>query len=440
MQLMKSLVLLAGLAPAGSGEIAWQIQGQLSKDAYHRLYQIRSSEHGSQLSRVDGKNGQMLWEIQGQPYVGFNADCVDAQRLYVLVGDRVQALDVESGALIWSEHVNQEFVDNAGYLSCFRGSDQLFVSYTLDKRAHNKFSAVRKSDGKTLWTYVSEQAIAPIGADAERVYLSYYTQTRSVTHALDQSRGHELWQREDEGAYFQFDAYQRLIRHGQGDLGRVDTQTGKDLWRIPIRGSYIHSQSLSDAIYAQTDIGVTRLDAEAGEQQWAMQLIQNADSYTSTQILKNGDVLLRSSLYAENQTRFKILQALSGQTLWEHTVDGLDVFIIEDQDGHLFEQTPSTLNWLDSTGQTIWSFQIPALRGKPLKLGSVLSAERKLFITLFESTGKHPPTSLAAVDWQTGTVNWIYEANEPLSFISLDDPSLIILGTMLSGRSFALYQ
>ncbi|HYX38769.1 MAG TPA: PQQ-binding-like beta-propeller repeat protein [Oligoflexus sp.] len=441
MQLMNSLVLLAGLVSSGSGDIAWQIQGQLSQDAYHRLYQIRSSQLGSQLARIDGKTGATLWEIHGQPYVGWNADCVDESRIYVLVDDRVQAVDAEKGTVLWSEHVNQEFVQNAGYLSCFLHSDQIFLSYTLDQRAHNKLAALRKSDGSNLWTYVSSESINPIGADHEHVYLSGMQNAGSMLQALDQNSGREVWLRQDQGVYFHFDAWQRLLRQGPNDISRVDVRTGEDLWWVPISGSYVYSQGLSDAIYAQSDAMVTRLDPDTGSPQWNLNFTPGQPTYLSTQILTSGDVLLRESLDETNQTRFKVLQGNTGQVRWERTVNGLETFVTEAKDGHLFEQNSSALSLLDQEGQIVWNFQAPALTGGSVpKIGSVLSGEKQLFITLFESTGKYPPTSLAAVDWKTGAVQWVHETDEPLSLISLDQPALIILGTMLSGRSLALYQ
>jgi outer membrane protein assembly factor BamB len=162
--------------------------------------------------------------------------------------------------------------------------------------------------------------------------------------------------------------------------------------------------------------------------------------YTSTQVLRNGQVLVRHSDYAANQTEFQVLDARNGHMIWQRMTTGLDAFITEDASGHLCEQGPSTLQRLGPLGETLWTFVIPAALGHMPRIGRIQSAGDEWLVTLFEAEGKYPRATLAALDWNTGTVKWIYEADQPLALISYSEPDWIIIGTMLSGRSIALYR
>jgi len=231
------LVLLAGLITSASGDLAWQIKGQLAEDAWHRLYQWENQDSGSHLARNNSRSGQAFWKFKGQTFVEFNKDGVDVDRLYVLNADTVQAIDVAQGSVQWTSEVSPNFLQSAASLICYPMSGQIFLSYSLDHGDHHSLAALKREDGSVLWTYRSPQTIETIGADSERIYVSGVEGTRKLTQALDQKLGHTLWTRDDTNVFYQFDAWQRLFRHDQHEIQRVDGRSGKDLWRASLPGS-----------------------------------------------------------------------------------------------------------------------------------------------------------------------------------------------------------
>jgi outer membrane protein assembly factor BamB len=439
MQFTTGLVLLAGLITSASGDLAWQIKGQLAEDAWHRLYQWESQDTGSQLARINSRTGQAFWTLKDQPFVDFNKDCVDEDRLYVLNADTVQAIDVEQGFVLWTSQVSPDFVQSAGSLICYPASAQIFLSYSLDQGDHHGLAALRKENGSVLWTYASPQTIETLGADRDRVYVSGMEGNRKLTRALDQKQGQEIWTRDDTNVFYQFDAWQRLLRLDQHDIQRVDGRSGKDLWRASLPGSYLSSRSLKDAVYLQSDRAIARVNPDTGVHEWEFHFEPTGASLSSLQILANGDVLVRETRDPLNQTHFQLLQAKSGATLWEKTILGHDTVITEDKSGHLFEQTPSTLSLLNRKGQVLWNFTVPLMKGIAPKIGAVFGTDQHLFITLLETNSTYPPMTLAALDWKTGTLKWLHQAGEPLTLISTEQPALIVLNHLLTDRSFALY-
>lgn len=439
MQFTTGLVLLAGLITSASGDLAWQIEGQLSEDAWHRLYQWKIEDTGSQLARINIHTGEALWTVKGQPFVDFNRDCGDKDKVYVLNKDSVQAIDVAQGSVVWTSQVRSDFLQNAAYLVCYPLSEQIFLSYSLDQGDHHNLAALRKADGATLWTQTGPQTIQTLGADSERVYVSVVEGTQKLTQALDQKQGQKLWTRTDTNVFYKLDAWQRLLRVDRDEIQRVDSRSGQDMWRVSLPGSYLSSHSLKAAIYVQSDQALARINPDTGAHEWDYHFEQTEESFSSLEILASGDVLVRELRDPSNQTHFQLREAESGGVLWDKTVQGQNTVITEDRAGHLFEQTPGSLSLLNEKGQALWTFKVPAMKGHTPRIGTVHGTDQHLFITLLESNGKYPPMTLAALDWKTGHMKWLHQAGEPLTLLSMERPALIVLNHMLSGQSFALY-
>ena len=312
-----------------------------------------SNSKGSSLDGLLGSNGSRLWHYEGA-IIGKPINLAGV--LYVLTPTSVDALQVQTGKLLWQH----KYIVNAQELLVADG--MVYVHSILPKADKGPgspeiVSALSINDGQLVWQYTTRGFNQPLQAKDGFVYI-YATGGQQELRGSD---GRVVWQHPNgifvaippyigDGVAYVYSAQPIGGDYIQvGSIDAVRSSDGRLLWQHSANGMVIHIQNNIAYIYRQQDERIEALRVNDGKTLWRYQM-SGGD-----QPLFDGNVVY---VYTANGPA--ALNASDGRLLWQNKVS-VDTLRIDN--GILYSYSPdagSVVALRASDGKLLWQHQAPA--------------------------------------------------------------------------------
>lgn len=389
-----------------------------------------SSPEGSSLDGLRGSNGSRLWRYNGA-IIGppINVQGV----LYVLTPTSVEALQIQTGRLLWQHKNNtraQELLvaDGMAYVH------SVLPKTDKDPGSPEVVTALNTRDGQLVWQYTTRGFNQSLQVRDGFVYI-YATGGQQALRASD---GHLLWQHAngifvpippyiDTGIAYVYST-QQASGSSNAQVWSIDavrSSDGRLLWKHSADGIVIHIENTIVYIYRQQDERIEALSASDGRTLWRYQmnggdqpLFDHGVAYVYT---ADGPAALNASdgrLLWQSKTSVDTLHIDSG-ILYSYSPDAESVVALRASNGELLWQHPappdSTLtvaNGLVYVRQTLAGAALNALRGSDGSLlwqrrtnGDILQVQNGQVYTSSQSDG-----TLDVLSMRDGKFLWHYQA------------------------------
>ncbi|MFL5758918.1 MAG: PQQ-binding-like beta-propeller repeat protein [Thermomicrobiales bacterium] len=334
----------------------------------------------------------VLWSFVDENFNLFSAAAVVDGVAYVSNGNRVLALDANTGAKRWESPIKgiQNYSQPAPAPAPAVIDGLVFVGST-----DGTFHAIDAGTGVERWTYVAGHSITASPTVVDGVVYVSTGQTEILDDVL-----------------FFTDQTEIL----DDVLFALDERTGKQLWTFPMRGGLTSSPAFADGLVyviggmaANARPAVFAVDAKTGTQRWAFQ----AEGFVvGTPSIANGKVC-----FGDSTGTFYALAAGTGEVIWKITLDAValtpDQPAIPNQGGF----TPAAIAngtiyvaghngvlyaFDEENGEKLWEVEMaytqhasPIVAGNVVYIGSEQNA-------------------LLALDGKNGHELWRFEADSPI--------------------------
>tara|TARA_R110002124_G_scaffold251749_1_gene416989 strand:- start:2350 stop:3474 length:1125 start_codon:yes stop_codon:yes gene_type:complete len=298
-----------------------------------------------QLTLIDLKSGKKSWslEFDNSPYISTEEFLTDLNILYVkeVENDRIYAIDLENGTIIWQKNSPSEFYDHSN-----DGMDQLYLYVTGRYDEIYRYS----KNGKLNKTYdISNYDIE------------------------DRSRSIRIFK--NQLIFSQFFRKEKLS-HDSGRILSIHKETEEVLWEYRTdNGGFIFEPILleDEIIYAGVTDGpgeFVALNVNNGEVIWkTLGIIGQSYTLTDSMVLVNGGVTLRA------------LDKFTGAELWNTGLafgGGYGQDNIAFLDGYVYHSHSGRLYVLDVSNGEIVHTEERSPDGSPF--GLLTAAEGKVFV------------------------------------------------------------
>ncbi len=286
--------------------------------------------------------------------------------------------------------------------------------------------AIDAFSGEPLWTFDTPSPVTSGPAVVDGV--AYFGSDDGTFFAVDTTSQEELWtfpgiRQQSSAAVVDGIAY---VVTPEGIFYGLDAQTGEEIWQAELGGDAAGAPAVADglAYMGNGNRQFQAFDAKTGEQRWMFQ--GDGEGGYATPTIANGVAYITAS--GSDTNRFYVLNAASGDLLWEHSqaadhglisatasVDRL-YSISEDAVLHAFDA---------SNGEPIWEFQLDGfVRTVPILSGSTLYvADNGGFIR--------------AISAATGVEMWNYPIEGSVEYALTVAGAVIYTGTDL-GNLYAI--
>ncbi len=313
-----------------------------------------SSPTGSSLDGLRGSNGSRLWRYNGA-IIGkpINVQGV----LYVLTPTSVDALQIQTGRLLW-RHKNNSSAQELLVADGMAYVHSILPKTDSDPGSPEIVTALSTSDGQLVWQYTTRGFNQSLQVKDGFVYI-YSTGGQQALRASD---GHVLWQRAN-GIFVPIPpfigdgvAYVYSTQPASGSsnaqvwsIDAVRSSDGKLLWQHSANGIIINIEHNIVYIYRQQDERIEALSISDGRTLWRYQM-------------DGGDQPLfdQGVVYVYTAEGPAALDASDGRLLWQSktSVDTLRI-----DNGILYSYSPdaeSVVALRASNGELLWQHQAPA--------------------------------------------------------------------------------
>ena len=313
-----------------------------------------SSPKGSSLDALRDSNGSQLWHYNGA-VIGKPINLQGV--LYVLTPTSVDALQVQTGKLLW----RHKYSANAQELLVADG--MVYVHSILSKTDKGPgspeiVSALGIGDGQLVWQYTTRGFNQPLQARDGFVYI-YATGGQQALRASD---GRVLWQHPN-GIFVSIPLYigdgvayvysTQPVGGGSypqvWSIDAVRSSDGRLLWQHSANGIVVHIENNIVYIYRQQDERIEALRASDGRTLWRYQM-------------NGGDqpLFAQGLVYVYTANRPAALNANDGRLLWQSKIS-VDTLRIDN--GILYSYSAdagSVVALRASSGELLWQHQAPA--------------------------------------------------------------------------------
>jgi hypothetical protein len=387
-----------------AGDVAWTLPGNILSDDLGRLFLSNYYPQNS-LSLVDAKTGLPQWAYKSKSYISFYGKCATADIAFVTTPGRVVALSLKSGKEIWSKELNATPQDTYGYLNCFAGQDEIYLSYGATRTT---LVSLQGSTGKTLWSWTAPAYASIMGVDSGRIFITNFKDATMSLKALDKNDGRELWQMNSGVGYFSLTEDGALFLVAGDLLTAIAPDSGRTLWNY--RGQQNDTIWLSleqNELYVHEKTRISAFDKKTGRILWVYDYSSFAEQYPYAQILKAGVTIVRVDDYNANVSRQIALNSSTGKVLWEREEPSTSSFLNEDNQSGTWVITGKSMRAIDPwTGQTRWTYTLPS--NQPWEnIMNVIEVDGSTVYVAYGFTGsKFPPMGVLALDVATGSLKW----------------------------------
>jgi outer membrane protein assembly factor BamB len=252
-----------------TGQLHWQHDLSSSADTMLLVGQRLFVACNGSITAWDAITGALQWQQSNVVLQATTALAHDSHTLFVagLIGSQVVALNLQSGASMWSiqgdpgESIKALFVE----------SDELLI------QKDGALTSVQKTTGRTIWHCESQIQILFIDSAAEIIYTAYIdvssVATSSGLQALRLNTGKQLW-----NVSFPINPGERGAISSTGIVWANQTSitswglNGKQRWQLPYVGPPITQvmsvEQRSLFLLIAQDGTMTALDALTGHQRW----------------------------------------------------------------------------------------------------------------------------------------------------------------------------
>lgn len=424
-----SAMQVANAAPAASGQVAWTARSNLMKDSEGRLFYPPTYLNAS-LVRVNAEDGNPVWSLDLSGVAYFDAACSETDRLFLLAGSTLRAINPENGEIYWTY---QHEGSSSPKLTCMPRTNAVFITFG-DRSEH--VVAIQKVSGQKIWDYNAGLYSNIFNSDGENYFINRSVDGKSVIDALNTENGEVRWSRAlNKDNYSVVDPEGHIFISGVGTVSRLSSATGTDQWTFQAEGDWANLEyNSSGIIYVHESHKLNRLDLETGAVLWSRPLENSKDAYSQTILLNSGDLLVRTSYFLEGKAVNTYLEKASGAVRWENTMDSLDGSIAEDTAQNLYQIQRKKLYAFDKqNGLVRWTFDLPA---DPNQSILKIHGQGESFYLTYGSTGKFPPMGLVRLNANDGSLVWQQYVGSAFSIVKWDDERVYIAGYM-SGEAQA---
>ena len=353
------------LAPGSAGTIVWQRDGEL-----------RQTSQGDLLynPKDDLRHWSLLEPATGTPRFTIPFD-TDMQ--YVSVTDKgdpifgtghrsyFEARSRQNGAKLWSA------VTTSG--NSWTGCEGKELFFSGDQ---NRILAIRKSDGRAVWTYQPGGYTDCYFLDAERAYLK-----------VRRSPGSQAFK-----------------------ISAVRLQDGREAWSVPVAEdppTDIHWLGDARGVLALDGSRARRLDAAEGRVLWTYQYPDASRSLAFAQVITSGAPEPRVLIYANQDGKALALDLKTGAVAWSHAGKPMD---------SSFEGLPGGETLVTERNGDLANHMILAPDGKVrLRLSGDPAGSRAVLIDAPRG-GLYRTDSgggaISQLDRSTGGVKWTFTATD----------------------------
>jgi outer membrane protein assembly factor BamB len=407
-----------------AGDVAWTLPGNMLSDALGNLFLSNYYPQNS-ISLVNGANGLPLWTYKAESYISFYGKCNTKETVFVSLAGRVAALSLKDGREIWSTDLNGALQDAYGYLSCYEGHDQIYLSYGAD-RTH--LVSLNRSNGKTLWTWTAPAYAGIMGVDGQRVFVSSYQDARTSLKALHKINGVQLWEADPGNGYHTLTEDGALFWVSGSQLNALSPGTGQTIWSYNGRqDDSIWLTFEQNGLYVHEKSRISSVEKKSGRILWTYDYSAFAEQYPYAQILKAGVVMVRVNDYNAGVSRQIALNSWTGRVLWEREEPGTSSYLSEDNLAGTWVISGKTIKSMDPwTGTQRWSYTLDS--EVPWEnIMSVLEQDRSTVYVAYGYVGsKYPPMGVLALDMKTGQVKWKNWMESSIYRVGGDSRTLIL--------------
>jgi outer membrane protein assembly factor BamB len=263
---------------AGTGEVLWSAGGfEIIETATAIAGDVIIGGGGNNLVRaLDRRDGHPLWSFRATTFV-FAAPLIVGDRIFIATYDKLHALDLQTGELLWEADTGDEmaFVSAPAF-----AGDTIFVA------SGPRLLAFDASTGEERWRVESATQFWGLALAPHLVLLG---NSDGYLYAYDQASGRELWK--------------YASRFGGPD----------DIWSSPAAaGDTVYVGSRDGFVYA--------LDAATGRELWEFETSGDSvgDPVVSVDAVYVSD---SNHLLPPGPRRLHALDAATGQPLWTYEVD-----------------------------------------------------------------------------------------------------------------------
>lgn len=436
---LAAIVLMAGLATAAkaqnlAGTQAWYVPANLVLDQHGRMF-AQAQYPDFIFGRIDNSTGRYIWSIKFTDNSYFNISCSDHDRIYMLSANRLMAINADNGQIFW---IYQHNADGYASLQCIPRSNEVFI---VDGEQQQRITSIQKYSGQKQWEFQSDSYAFMINADWQNYYISTYKDGSSRLIALQQWNGQHYWTMDlPQGSYHSVDRQGRLYILNGKQIARVAPWSGGFQWIYQGSEEYTYLDfSSSSHLYARSIDKIARLDPDTGLAFWA-RIIPNAGEqrYTYAQILRSGDVLLRTSDREQNKSENILLDWETGQQRWKKVSDSSIGFITEDQDQNLYAVEGRRVIAYDRiTGNSLWTYQ----HFGPVdeSIFQIYGKNGQVYLTYGSHYSKYPPMGLVRLNSYNGQLVWNTFLNQTIGIIGSDNDRIYI-STSQAAETLALFR
>jgi hypothetical protein len=387
-----------------AGEVAWTLPGNMLTDAQGHLFLSNYYPQNS-ISLVNGETGLPTWTYKAESYISFYGNCSTDDTIFVSLTGRVAALSLKSGREIWSTDLNGALKDAYGYLTCFAGHNQIYITYGAD-RTH--LVSLNPSNGKAMWSWIAPAYAGIMGVDSQRVFISSYRDAKTSLKALHKINGVELWEADPGSGYHTLTEDGALFWVSGSKLTSVSPGTGQALWTY--NGQQDDSIWLTfeqNGLFVHEKTRISSIEKKSGRVLWAYDYSNFAEQYPYAQILKAGVVMVRVNDYNTGVSRQIALNSWTGKVIWEREDASTSSYLSEDNLSGTWVISGKTIKALDPwTGALRWTHTLDS-EAPWENIMSVLEQDRSTVYVSYGYVGsKYPPMGVLALDMKTGQAKW----------------------------------
>lgn len=406
------------------GEVAWTLPGNMLTDTQGRLFLSNYYPQNS-ISLVNGATGLPEWTYSAESYISFYGNCSTDDAIFVSLTGRVAALSLKTGREIWSTNLNGALKDSYGYLNCYPGHDQVYLSYGADRTT---LVSLKRSNGQALWSWTAPAFAGIMGVDNQRIFVSSYVDAKSSLKALHKINGAELWQADPGTGYHTLTDDGALFWVSGSQLMAVSPGTGEALWTYNGRqDDSIWLTFEQNGLFVHEKSRISSVEKKSGRVLWTYDYSNFAAQFPYTQILKAGVVLVRANDYSAGISRQIALNSWTGKVLWEREEGGANSYVSEDNSSGTWIISGKSIKALDPwTGAVRWVYTLDS----EAPFENIMTVLEQDNATVYVSYGflgsKYPPMGVLALDMKNGQLKWKTWMESSLYRVGGDSRTLIL--------------
>ena len=300
-----------------------------------------------QLTLIDLKSGKKSWslEFDNSPYISTEEFLTDLNILYVkeVENDRIYAIDLENGTIIWQKNSPSEFYDHSN-----DGMDQLYLYVTGRYDEIYRYSKNGKLN-KTydISNYDIEDRSRSIRIFKNQLIFSQFFRKEKLSHdsgrilSIHKETEEVLWEyRTDNGGFIfepillEDEIIYAGVTDGPGEFVALNATNGKVIWKT--LGIIGQSYTLTDSmVLVNGGVSLYALDKFTGKELWNTGLAFGGGHGQSNIAYMNGFV------YHAHSGRLYVLDGTNGEIVHteERSPDGSPFYLLTVNESKVFVQS-----------------------------------------------------------------------------------------------------